>query len=215
MKESGSHIEPDARIAYHEERVAEVICEPPPSPRPLTQMRSTVLLASRSCLSEAGHTARYEAALDPAARRVLDQAVAGVWISLDVAHAHYRACDTLDLSANAIAAIGRSTNDRVKGALSGTFVRVFQEGGGNPWNVLPHWQRFWERGYDGGALRVVKLGPKDARVDVIACSLCESHYFRHALRGLSNGFIAIFCARAYASEVASSATGVSYRYQWA
>ncbi len=193
----------------------EILFEPPTPFRPLSRVRSTILLASRTCIHQAGHGSRYDAVLDPAARRALDEAVAGVWLPLDVAKAHYRACDALDLGANAIAAIGRSTNDRVKVTLAGTFIRVFQEAGGTPWSVIPHWQRFWDRAYEGGALRVTKIGPKDARVDVIACALCESHYFRHALRGLSNGFIEVFCKRTYATEIACSADGASYRYQWA
>jgi hypothetical protein len=132
-----------------------------------------------------------------------------------VAVAHYRACDSLGLSANAVAALGRATHDRIRGLLYGTFVKVFQEAGGNPWAVFAHWERFWHRGYDGGGLRITKLGPKDARVDVIACGLCESHYFRHALRGLSCGFVEVFCTRAYATEVTFGHDSVSYRYQWA
>jgi hypothetical protein len=194
--------------------VAEILYEPPASPRPVVRARSTILLASRACIIEAGHGPRYESLLDPIARRALDEAVAGVWLPLAVAQAHYLACDALELSASSIATIGRRTNDRIKGTLYGTFIRVFQEAGGNPWNVIPMWQRFWDRGYDGGALRVTKLGPKDARVDVLGCLLCESAYFRHALRGLSNGFIEVFCQRAYATEIASAGDGVSYRYQW-
>jgi hypothetical protein len=195
--------------------VAEVLHEVPESPRPVARVRSTILLASRTSIVESGHGARYEAALDPIARRAIGEAVAGVWLPLEVARAHYRACDALDLGANAIAAIGRSTNDRVKGTLAGTFIRVFQEAGGSPWSVIPHWQRFWDRAFDGGALRVTKLGPKDARVDAVACSLCESHYFRHGLRGLSSGFIEVLCHRAYATEIGKSLDGLSIRYQWA
>jgi hypothetical protein len=195
--------------------VPEILVEPPASAKPVSRVRSTILLASRSGVVEAGHGPRYDAALDPATRRAFDEAVPGVWLPIEVAKAHYRACDALNLGPNAIATIGRTTNDRVKKTIAGTFVHVFQEAGGNPWNVIPHWQRFWDRGYDGGALRLTKLGPKDARVDLIGCTLCESHYYRHALRGLSNGFIEVFCKRAYATEMVSSLDGVSYRYQWA
>jgi hypothetical protein len=193
----------------------EVLFEPPAGAPPVTRARSTIVLAARGALFDAGHRAPYEAALDPAAGRALDAVVAGNWLPLDVLRAHYRACDTLGLSANNIAVIGRSVNDRIKGTLYGTFIRVFQEAGGNPWNVLPHWQRFWDRGYEGGALRIVKLGPKDVRVEVLGCSLCESHYFRNSLRGISNGFIEVFCKRAYATEVGYGGDRVSYRYQWA
>jgi hypothetical protein len=195
--------------------VDELIFDPPKPYAPVTSARSTVLAASRASIAEAGHGPRYDAALDPAARAALSDMVAGSWIPLPIAAAHYRACDALGLSASAVATLGRSTNERVKGTLYGTFIRVFKETGGSPWNVLPHWQRFWHRGYDGGAVKITKLGPKDAQVDVFACSLCESHYFRNALRGLSAGFIEIFCERAYAQELRSTGETVSFRYQWA
>jgi hypothetical protein len=195
--------------------VAEVLYEPPAAFRPVSRARSTILLAARSALFEAGHEARYLAALDAGTRRALEAVVPGNWLTLEAVRAHYRACDSLGLSANAVATIGRAVNDRIQGTLYGTFIRVFNEAGGTPWNVLPHWQRFWDRGYEGGALRITKLGPKDVRVDVLGCVLCESHYFRNSLRGISHGFIEVFCKKAYSTEVASAGDGVSYRYQWA
>jgi len=173
-------------------------------------------MASRASVHAAGHGAQYEAALDPMARDAIAEAgVVGVWLPLEIALAHYRACDSLGLGANAIAAIGRGTNDRVKGSVYGTFIRVFKEAGVTPWTVIPQFQRFWDRTYDGGSLRVTKLGPKEARVDVVGCSLCHHHYWRHALRGLSCGLIELVCSRAYSTEIVSSPDGVSYRYQWA
>jgi hypothetical protein len=192
-----------------------IVYEAPPPHRPVTRARSTVLVASRAAIAAAGYGARYESALDRSASHALDEAVAGTWLPVEVAEAHYRACDSLGLGANAVATLGKATSDRIQGTLYGTFIRVFQEAGGSPWNVFPQWQRFWDRGYDGGALRITKLGPKDARVDVIGCSLCASPYFRHALRGLSAGFVEVFSRRAYAQEVAFARDGVSYRYQWA
>jgi hypothetical protein len=173
-------------------------------------------MASRASVHGAGHGDRYEAALDAAARdAVAEIGVVGVWLPLNIALAHYRACDSLGLGANAIAAIGRSTNDKVKGSVYGTFIRAFKEAGLTPWAVIPQFQRFWDRTYEGGCLRVTKLGPKEARVDVINCALCQSHYWRHALRGLSCGLIELVCSRAYATELVNSPDSLSYRYQWA
>ena len=60
-----------------------------------------------------------------------------------------------------------------------------RRGGINPWTLLPHFQRFWLRGMDGGAVRVLRLGPKDARIDVVECPLFKSKYFREACCGLT------------------------------
>jgi hypothetical protein len=195
--------------------VSEIVYEPA-GVHPITRVRSTIVLASRDSLLREGGFSRYEEALDGEAHRLLAEAIAGEWLPIGLAAAHYRACDALGLGASTVVAMGRATNDKIKGTLYGTFIRLFREAGGDPWNVLPHWQRFWTRAYDGGALRVTKLGPKDARVDVLSCSLCASPYFRFALRGLAIGFIEVFCNKAYASEIsANRRDSVSYRFQWA
>lgn len=73
-------------------------------------------------------------------------------------------------------------------------------GGMSPWSVFPYYQRFWERGYDGGGVRVIKRGPKEARVELVAFRLVDSRYFRSALRGLVTGVTELFSAKAYVAE---------------
>jgi hypothetical protein len=180
-------------------------------------MRSTLLLASRASLLEAGYRERYLAALEPDARRAIDEAVIGVWMPIAVAEAHYRACDALGLTPEVVAAMGGGTNCRIKGTLYGTFLRLFSEAAGGPWKVLPHCQRFWHRGFEGGGMGIVRLGPMEARIDVVQCSLCESPYFRGALRGLIANLLGLFHARVYVHEMPSGRprASVSYRVQWA
>jgi hypothetical protein len=89
--------------------------------------------------------------------------------------------------------------------------------GVTPWTLLPHLQRFWERGYDGGGLSVARMGPKEARVELTQCSLAESRYFRNAVRGLFGTVLQLFCTRAYMQEIAGPRQlgCIHLRAQWA
>ena len=176
-----------------------------------------MLLGSISGVRATGRFDAYAAALAPAHREILVSLVAGTWVPLDVAWAHYEACDTLNYTAEQGLANGRSTFDNTSVTLLGTILRMGKEAGVSPWNVLPHLQRFWDRAYDGGGLRVVKTGPKEARVDVAQIRFAESRYYRNALRGVLTGILELFCQKAYVTErPGSRAPGtVVMRVQWA
>jgi hypothetical protein len=180
--------------------MADVVLAFPPKAVATRSVRSTVLLGSIATLREAGHHAAWSAALDPAHRDTLLQAVAGVWLSLDVALAHYEACDSLALSSDAVAKLGGATFARVQGALMGTVLAMANGAGVTPWTVLPHLQRFWNRAYQGGALQITRHGPKDAHLDLARCALAESHYYRNGLRGLAAAVMSLFCQKVYVKE---------------
>jgi hypothetical protein len=69
---------------------------------------------------------------------------------------------------------------------------------------------------DGGGIRVLKLGPKEARIDVFGCPLFKSQYFRGACRGLVQNLIELVCQKAYAHEhpIGDPETSLSLRMQW-
>jgi hypothetical protein len=143
--------------------------------------------------------------------------VAGAWIPIDIALSHYRACEGLNLAPEQQVANGRHTFDKTRGTLMGTLVRMAKAGGMTPWTVYPHFQRFWLRGYDGGGIRVTRIGPKEARLELVAFPLNDSRYYRHALRGLVMAVTELFCTKSYMIEKTTGrAPGtVSYRLQWA
>ena len=165
-------------------------------------VRSTVMLGSIATLREAGHYDAFTAALDPAHHDTLLQAVAGTWLPLDAALAYYRACDSLRLSSDAVAKLGGATFVRVQGTLLGTVLRMANGAGVTPWTILPQLQRFWDRGYQGGAVQITRHGPKDAHLAVARCALVESHYYRNALRGLTTSVLSLFCHKVYVQEQA-------------
>ena len=187
-----------------------------PSPiAPVRHVRSTVMLGSVQSIRDAGHYDAYLAALDPAQRNPLLDAVVGMWMPLEVARAHYAACDALRLSPESQAELGRATFEKTKGTLLGTSVRMAQNVGVTPWTVLPFFQRFWLRGYDGGGVRIATTGPKEALVDLVESELLASTYHRNALRGLVGVIIAMFCQKVYITErPPRRASTIHFRVQW-
>jgi hypothetical protein len=179
--------------------------------------RSTLVLGSLDSLRRAGHFERYSALLDPAHRETILHAVAGVWLPVGAALAHYRACDGLGLSPEAEVEMGRRTYEGLGAVIFGTVLRLAKSSGVTPWTVFPQYQRFWDRGYDGGGIRVVRVGPKEARIELVQCPLADHRYYRHALRGTNHGVLGAFAAKLYLKEVSSGARApgsMTLRAQW-
>ncbi len=184
---------------------------------PVQRVRSTVLLASLTSLREANQEAAWARLVDAEAREAIATAPAGVWLPVDVALAHYRAIDALELPAEEMAAIGRRVSERVSGTLLGTMADLARGAGVTPWTLYKHIQRFWNRAYDGGAIRVVRHAPKEAVLDMVKCPLVDVRYYRLSLLGHLQGMTSLFCKQAFVRELAGArAPGtVSYRAQWA
>jgi hypothetical protein len=135
---------------------------------------------------------------------------------MDAALAHYAACDSLGLTAEQHVQCGRSTFDEARGTLLGTAVRMARGAGLTPWTFLPLLQRFWDRGFDGGAVSVTRAGPKDAHATVVQCAVVASPYFKNGLRGLLAALMELTCTKAYVTERRSHLPGsLSFRVQWA
>ena len=131
--------------------------------------------------------------------------------------AHYAACDALALTREQQVANGRAVFEKTRGTLLGTIVRMAKEAGVTPWTIFPYFQRFWERGYDGGGVTIVKSGPKEVRIELTQFPLFESPYYRNALRGLLTGVFELFCTKAYIVDCPGTRPRwtMAVRVQWA
>lgn len=184
----------------------------------LTRVRSTLLVAGISTLRREGHYDAYVRALPAAYHTAVLGAVAGVWVPLEVAEEHYRACDSLGLSDEASVRIGRLVGEQLRGTISGAVIRLTKEAGVTPWMVMERFPTFWNRLFDGSGLAGRKLGPKEARLDLVRMPLCASRYFRHAIRGQAMFVLDLFCAKSYMAELSNrrnEAGTYSFRVQWA
>jgi hypothetical protein len=189
-----------------------------PGPRDLirraTAYRSTWVVSSLQTLRERGHFDRYDRALRTHREEILGT-VAGVWLPMAVARAHYEACEAVGLDADEQFEMGLAVGDRAQGSVLATVVKTARGAGVTPWTILPLVDRLWRRGANAGAGAVFRLGPKEARVEFVGCELFDIPYFRHAFRGVLYGIVARFCTKQYVHDVAPRPPGEAiFRLQW-
>jgi len=189
----------------------------PPTFPAARNAKSTVLQSSVAAVRMSTRFDAYMRHLPPAHQQVLLHAVAGTWIPIDVAHAHYEACDAAGFTADEAFANGRRTFDQAGQVVFGTVLKMAKAAGVTPWTTLEQLQRFCARGYDGGGVQVHRLGPKEARIQVVKVRLMESPYYRGALRGVFASAMELFCTKVYLTEKPGARPfgTITMRQQWA
>ena len=181
-----------------------------------THFRSTWLTVSQAALRERGYGDAYLAHLDPAYKEQLLAVVAGVWLPMDVARAHYTACDALALPTEELVEIGAGATRRANATALSFAVRLARETGVTPWTILAQVQRIWDRTSKGGGVAVFKLGPKEARIEVVGYPLAYLRYNRITFRGIVGAVVELFCQKAYVREIARAcdARSLAFRLSW-
>jgi hypothetical protein len=180
-----------------------------------TAFRSTWLVSSLQTLRERGHFEAYKRELTAHHDAILG-ALAGSWIPMPVARAHYEACDQLGLDVSEQVAIGESVGLRAQGTLLSTAAKTARSAGVTPWAIIPQFDRLYRRGANGGAAAAFKIGPQEARVEFVGCELFDVDYFRHAFRGVLQNIGSLFCTKSYIHDLPRRRRGEAiFRLQWA
>jgi hypothetical protein len=179
------------------------------------QIRSTLLVSSLRSIRARNLFDAYYAGLDPPWRKPILESVAGSWLPLEAGMAHYSSCDALGLSVVEQVAIGREVGDRIQGTFLGTMIRAAKVSGATPWTVFPYTMKLYERLFDGGACWVVKAGPKDARLEIVANPIVSITYFRNAMRGVWQAALELFCQKTYVAEIGRTPTSDKVKVSWA
>lgn len=179
---------------------------PLPAPRNrvpnATHFRSTWITASQGTLKARGLRERYEAQIAPEHRDVLLNIIAGEWLPMDIAHAHYSACDRLRLPADELLEIGIEATKKASKTHIAFVVRMAQGMGVTPWTLLSQTPRIWTRTFrGGGAIGVARLGPKDARLEIVGFPVAGLRYLRVTMRTIVGSMLERFCERAYAKDI--------------
>jgi len=190
----------------------------PPGSVPLvTRVRSTLITSSVQALRRRGHEAAYFARLSPDHAKEVSGLIAGVWLPLGLAMAHYGAIDALPLTATERLEMGNEVSTQVQASVLATFARAATNVGVTPWTGLSQFQRLYDRLMDGGACAVTRVGPKEARVEVVQNALVGISYFRTAFRGFIVASCELFTKKVYGYDIARlcSPTTVGYRLAWA
>lgn len=200
-------------------REREEVIVPLPAPRetirPATEYRSTWLVSSLQALRARGLFDEYRRNLRAHEETILS-ALVGVWLPMDVARAHYDACERLGLSEAEQVAMGDAVGDRMRGTLLATVVKTARGAGVTPWTIIPHVARICARGTNGGGAAAYKLGPKEARLEFVGVELFDVDYFRNAFRGVLLGVGSLFCEKGYVHDLPRRRRGeANFRLQWA
>jgi hypothetical protein len=195
----------------------EVLCATEEPIAPLTRVRSTLLSSSFLSLKEHGLESRYLANLPPQYHETIRFTPAGVWLALEVARAHYTACDALGLSEAELRGMGGAVAKLAAKSMLQMAVRAAGAAGVDPWIVLSTNARYWARFYEGSGVRLVKTAPKDGRLDVMGNPLLSFQYCRVAFAGIVHSLAAPFCRTIYVNEIAvrHGPDRASYSIVWA
>lgn len=184
---------------------------------PATHIRSTLLLSSVQSLRSRGLFDQYVQHLDPAVREAIITSVAGLWLPMNLGVLHYRACEALRLSLVQAAAIGHDVGNRIQGSFLGVVVRAARGSGVTPWTILAQCGRLFDRTFQGGGgVSVHKLGPKEARVELVGLPVLAIPYFRHAYRGAFSAGLELFSEKVYVLEAAKKLGEMdcAYKISW-
>jgi hypothetical protein len=182
-----------------------------------THCRSTLLVASMQTLRRHGHYDRYATFLPPDHLHSVAAAGAGLWLPIERGIVHYRACDQLALPIDEQLVMGGEVVRELQRTFIGTVLRAAGSGVGvTPLAGLEKFASVYSRSIKGGGARVVRLGPKDVRVEFVGLPFAAIRYFRIAYRGFIQAGCEFFARRVVVAELDSylTATTCAYRIAW-
>jgi hypothetical protein len=166
-----------------------------------------LLQSSLSQLRQHGYLEQYRSLVDPDVLALLTSEMAPGWVPVDVARAHYDACDKLLLSPEQIMAIGQDVGGVVGDAVVVSPAKKEHDPDFDLWAALGQIHRFWARVYRGGSVQVVKLGPKEQLIESFGFTLDRSPYFRYAKLGAIKQVYGGFGVQVTSAELVSYSAG--------
>ena len=183
----------------------------------VTRVKGTWLVSSIRTLRAQGHFAKYEVNLEASAKERVLQLTPQEWLPAAYLDAHYMACETLELPGSEAYALGFNTLKHSHQSVLAMTARLAQAGGVTPWSVFSQFHKMWGRSFVGGDIEILKIGPKEARVEVLGLGCGRFRYCRNGIRGVLAGMAELFCGKAYVNEVAwrSTDTSLVLRIAWA
>lgn len=181
-----------------------------------TTIRGTVLLTSQRALRTRGLFDRYVKNLAPEHKDALLTMTAAAWVPMDVALAHYTACQELHLERDVILDIGGESGRFLNETVLSVVLRLSKEVGVTPWSALMHADRLRVRTWQGGKIALFKLGPKEARLEWVGIPVAGVPYYKIAFGGFIYGIITLLTSTAFVRELPRycTATTLGYRCSW-
>jgi hypothetical protein len=135
-------------------------------------------------LRQRGHFDRWLTLIDVRHRATIVESLAPSWMPIEVAVAHYAACEALELPLSEQVAMGEAVGDRIQGSFLTTLMKSARAAGYNPLILLSQFDRLYGRLFQGGSVQLTQTGPKDADVEVRGMQTTRFPYFRIAFTGV-------------------------------
>jgi hypothetical protein len=157
----------------------------------VVQVRGSLIASSLETLRGLDLFDRYIVHLPDEYHEQILYVLAASWVPLDVAMAHYAACDAMQLGEPELHEIGQSVSKRIMGTFLGTLMRTASSVI-DPATALRHYPRLWDRLLMGGSCSVSMMGPKDSRIESRGVAMFRYRYFRIAYAGLIRGAATVF-----------------------
>jgi hypothetical protein len=163
-----------------------------------------------------GYSDAYLAALDPKWHEAIATLTAATWLPIELAMAHYQACDSLGLSRATIESIGGESGLFVNQTVLRVVANASKAAGVTPFFALGQANTLLVRTWVGTSMAVWRLGPKEARLDWVQQPLMRYPYFRTAFGAFTAAICALFAMTLYAREMPARTKDdeASYRISW-
>lgn len=185
--------------------------------RPVTAVKHVQLHMSLAQLKQSGFYERYVQLVDPEVLKQLQGGLAMAWTPVELALAHYQACENMMLANEELGALGKSVGARIAETTLVVSAKATREGGVDLWKELDSVHRMWARLNQGGSAQVTKLGPTELLLELRGFKLPRFRYYRQAqVTFISSAFAATGVRMASARMVGYSGPRdeVSYRFTW-
>lgn len=122
---------------------------------------------------------RYCAHIEQESLREITEQIGPGWLSVELAMAHYRACDAAGIDDAQLEHLGATAGEKLARTLTVT-ASGGPEGARSPWSLVGAFARLGKRIYDGGSIQYVKLGPSELLIENIGNPLFSIRYYRVA-----------------------------------
>ena len=164
----------------------DVIIPHDPTRGRVTAVRRMLVHSSLIELKEIGAYDRYRSFIDADALQQITESLGPGWLPIELAQAHYRACDSLQLPDTQIVALGLRAGEKLQDSL---LVTTVKGGPGAPsvWEGMGAFWRMGRRLWEGGSSQYVRLGPTEMQIETRGNPLFDLRYYRTGHGGFLRG----------------------------
>jgi hypothetical protein len=173
---------------------------------PVTEVRSTLLLAGIQSVRAQGLYPQYSDVLSPEVRERIVGLAGGIWVPVELAVAHYTALD-----------LGAEVAERAwKHILAPVLARA-KRIGPKPWEAFSHTHETVKLNWRGGDVQITKEGETQALYEWVGQPCANVPYFVISFCSFMRALTNLFSSRAYSTVVPerSSPTTIALRLSWA